>query len=76
MLLAVLSLAEPNFPLALAAIFLVCTQGALFRAVEIWTASRALAGGKTFLGNGGPRTRDVSGDHRGQRVRRGDGRPL
>ena len=29
-LLAVLSLAEPNFPLALAAIFLVCTQGALF----------------------------------------------
>jgi len=30
MLLAVLSLAGPNFPLALAAIFLVCTQGALF----------------------------------------------
>src|SRR6267378_6460257 len=30
MLLAVVSLAGPNFPLALAAIFLVCAQGALF----------------------------------------------
>src|SRR5271165_1298741 len=30
MLLGVLALAGPNFPLALAAIFLVCTQGALF----------------------------------------------
>src|SRR5690349_24225402 len=30
MLLAVVSLAGPNFPLALAVIFLACTQGALF----------------------------------------------
>src|SRR6266852_8371189 len=30
MVLAVLALVGPNFPLALAAIFLVCTQGALF----------------------------------------------
>jgi len=76
MLLAVLSLAEPNFPLALAAIFSGLHARRAFRAVEIWPASRTLAGGKTFLGQRGPRTGDVSGDHRGQRVRRGDGRPL
>jgi len=52
MLLAVLSLAEPNFPLALAAIFLVCTQGALFGPSKYGLLPELLPAEKLSWGNG------------------------
>src|SRR5467141_3437563 len=52
MLLAVLSLAEPNFPLALAAIFLVCTQGALFGPSKYGLLPELLPSEKLSWGNG------------------------
>jgi len=50
MLLAVLSLDGPNFPLALAAIFLVCTQGALFGPSKYGLLPELLPPRKNFLG--------------------------
>src|SRR6266852_3185375 len=52
MLLAVLSLAEPNFPLALAAIFLVCTQGALFGPSKYGLLPELLPAERLSWGNG------------------------
>jgi len=52
MLLAVLSLAGPNFPLALAAIFLVCTQGALFGPSKYGLLPELLPPEKLSWGNG------------------------
>ena len=52
MLLAVLSLARPNFPLALAAIFLVCTQGALFGPSKYGLLPELLPPEKLSWGNG------------------------
>jgi acyl-[acyl-carrier-protein]-phospholipid O-acyltransferase/long-chain-fatty-acid--[acyl-carrier-protein] ligase len=52
MLLAVLSLAGPNFPLALAAIFLVCTQGALFGPSKYGLLPELLPAEKLSWGNG------------------------
>src|SRR5947209_11651362 len=52
MLLALLSLARPNFPLALAAIFLVCTQGALFGPSKYGLLPEILPQEKLSWGNG------------------------
>jgi len=52
MLLAVLSLAKPDFPLALAAIFLVCTQGALFGPSKYGLLPELLPAEKLSWGNG------------------------
>ena len=52
MLLAVLALASPNFPLALAAIFLVCTQGALFGPSKYGLLPELLPAEKLSWGNG------------------------
>jgi acyl-[acyl-carrier-protein]-phospholipid O-acyltransferase / long-chain-fatty-acid--[acyl-carrier-protein] ligase len=52
MLLAVLSLAGPNFPLALAAIFLVCTQGAVFGPSKYGLLPELLPAEKLSWGNG------------------------
>src|ERR1700758_882280 len=52
MLLAVLSLAGPNFPLALAAIFLACTQGALFGPSKYGLLPEILPAEKLSWGNG------------------------
>src|SRR6266852_5756372 len=52
MLLAVLALAGPNFPLALAAIFLVCTQGALFGPSKYGLLPELLPPEKLSWGNG------------------------
>ena len=52
MLLAVVSLAGPNFPLALAAIFLVCTQGALFGPSKYGLLPELLPMEKLSWGNG------------------------
>jgi acyl-[acyl-carrier-protein]-phospholipid O-acyltransferase / long-chain-fatty-acid--[acyl-carrier-protein] ligase len=52
MLLAVVSLAGPNFPLALAAIFLVCTQGALFGPSKYGLLPELLPAEKLSWGNG------------------------
>ncbi len=52
MLLAVLALASPNFPLALAAIFLVCTQGALFGPSKYGLLPELLPADKLSWGNG------------------------
>jgi acyl-[acyl-carrier-protein]-phospholipid O-acyltransferase/long-chain-fatty-acid--[acyl-carrier-protein] ligase len=52
MLLAVLALAAPNFPLALAAIFLVCTQGALFGPSKYGLLPELLPVEKLSWGNG------------------------
>jgi acyl-[acyl-carrier-protein]-phospholipid O-acyltransferase/long-chain-fatty-acid--[acyl-carrier-protein] ligase len=52
MLLAVLALVGPNFPLALAAIFLVCTQGALFGPSKYGLLPELLPPDKLSWGNG------------------------
>jgi acyl-[acyl-carrier-protein]-phospholipid O-acyltransferase / long-chain-fatty-acid--[acyl-carrier-protein] ligase len=52
MLLAVLALAGANFPLALAAIFLVCTQGALFGPSKYGLLPELLPADKLSWGNG------------------------
>src|SRR6266403_685234 len=52
MLLAVVSLAGPNFPLALAAIFLVCAQGALFGPSKYGLLPELLPAEKLSWGNG------------------------
>ncbi len=52
MLLAVLALVGPNFPLALAAIFLVCTQGALFGPSKYGLLPELLPAEKLSWGNG------------------------
>jgi acyl-[acyl-carrier-protein]-phospholipid O-acyltransferase/long-chain-fatty-acid--[acyl-carrier-protein] ligase len=52
MLLAVLALAGPNFPLALAAIFLVCTQGALFGPSKYGLLPELLPAEELSWGNG------------------------
>src|ERR1700676_2996503 len=52
MLLAVLSLAGPNFPLALAAIFLVCAQGAIFGPSKYGLLPELLPAEKLSWGNG------------------------
>jgi acyl-[acyl-carrier-protein]-phospholipid O-acyltransferase / long-chain-fatty-acid--[acyl-carrier-protein] ligase len=52
MTLAVVSLASPNFPLALAAIFLVCTQGALFGPSKYGLLPELLPAEKLSWGNG------------------------
>ena len=52
MLLAVLALAGPNFPLALAAIFLVCTQGALFGPSKYGLLPELLPAERLSWGNG------------------------
>src|SRR5713226_522480 len=52
MLLAVLALAGANFPLALAAIFLVCTQGALFGASKYGLLPELLPAERLSWGNG------------------------
>src|SRR6201993_870948 len=52
MLLAVLSLAGPNFVLALAALFLVCTQGALFGPSKYGLLPEILPAEKLSWGNG------------------------
>src|SRR5208282_806992 len=52
MLLGVLALAGPNFPLALAAIFLVCTQGALFGPSKYGLLPEILPQEKLSWGNG------------------------
>src|SRR5712691_10745469 len=52
MLLAVLALAGPNFPLALAGIFLVCTQGALFGPSKYGLLPELLPAEKLSWGNG------------------------
>ena len=52
MLLAVLALARTNFPLALAAIFLVCTQGALFGPSKYGLLPEILPAEKLSWGNG------------------------
>src|ERR1700730_23573 len=52
MLLAVLALAGPNFPLALASIFLVCTQGALFGPSKYGLLPELLPTEKLSWGNG------------------------
>jgi acyl-[acyl-carrier-protein]-phospholipid O-acyltransferase / long-chain-fatty-acid--[acyl-carrier-protein] ligase len=52
MLLAVLSLIGPNFPLALAAIFLVCTQGAVFGPSKYGLLPELLPEGCLSWGNG------------------------
>src|SRR5712672_3958862 len=52
MLLAVLGLGGPNFPLALAAIFLVCTQGALFGPSKYGLLPELLPAEELSWGNG------------------------
>ena len=52
MLLAVVALIGPNFPLAMAAIFLVCTQGALFGPSKYGLLPEALPAEKLSWGNG------------------------
>src|SRR5260370_20554589 len=52
MLLAVVSLAGPNFPLALATIFLVCAQGALFGPSKYGLLPELLPAEKLSWGNG------------------------
>lgn len=52
MLLAVISLIQPNFPLALAAIFLVCTQGAVFGPSKYGLLPELLHSEKLSWGNG------------------------
>jgi acyl-[acyl-carrier-protein]-phospholipid O-acyltransferase / long-chain-fatty-acid--[acyl-carrier-protein] ligase len=52
MLLAVLGLAGPSFPLALAAIFLVCTQGAFFGPSKYGLLPELLPDEKLSWGNG------------------------
>ena len=52
MTLAVVSLAGPNFPLALVAIFLVCTQGALFGPSKYGLLPELLPSEKLSWGNG------------------------
>src|SRR5260370_15955537 len=52
MLLAVVSLAEPNFPVALAAIFLAFTQGALFGPSKYGFLPELLPAEKLSWGNG------------------------
>jgi len=52
MLLAVMSLASPDFSLALAAIFLVCTQGALFGPSKYGLLPELLPAEKLSWGNG------------------------
>src|SRR5713226_4677823 len=52
MLLAVLALAGANFPLALAAIFLVCTQGALFGPSKYGLLPELLPAERLSWGNG------------------------
>src|ERR1700730_5290387 len=52
MLLAVFSLAGPNFPLALVAIFLVCTQGAVFGPSKYGLLPELLPAEKLSWGNG------------------------
>ena len=52
MLLAVLALVGPNFPLALAAIFLVCTQGAFFGPSKYGLLPELLPDQKLSWGNG------------------------
>jgi acyl-[acyl-carrier-protein]-phospholipid O-acyltransferase / long-chain-fatty-acid--[acyl-carrier-protein] ligase len=52
MLLAVLALVGPNFPLALAAIFLACTQGALFGPSKYGLLPELLPAEKLSWGNG------------------------
>ena len=52
MLFAVLALAGPNFPLALGAIFLVCTQGALFGPSKYGLLPEVLPQEKLSWGNG------------------------
>lgn len=52
MLLAVVSLVGPNFPLALAAIFLVCTQGAVFGPSKYGLLPELLPPEKLSWGNG------------------------
>ncbi|HKT47036.1 MAG TPA: MFS transporter, partial [Candidatus Acidoferrales bacterium] len=52
MLVAVVSLIRPNFPLALAAIFLVCTQGAIFGPSKYGLLPEILPAEKLSWGNG------------------------
>src|SRR5712671_1939702 len=52
MVLAVLGLGGPNFPLALAAIFLVCTQGALFGPSKYGLLPELLPAEELSWGNG------------------------
>ena len=52
MLIAVVSLMGPNFPLALAAIFLVCTQGAVFGPSKYGLLPELLPNEKLSWGNG------------------------
>src|SRR5713226_7908885 len=52
MLLTVVSLAEPNFPLALTAIFLACTQGALFGPSKYGLLPELLPQDRLSWGNG------------------------
>jgi acyl-[acyl-carrier-protein]-phospholipid O-acyltransferase / long-chain-fatty-acid--[acyl-carrier-protein] ligase len=52
MLLAVFSLIGPNFPLALAAIFLVCTQGAVFGPSKYGLLPELLPEARLSWGNG------------------------
>src|SRR5947207_4440064 len=52
MVLALLSLVRPNFPLALAAIFLVCTQGAVFGPSKYGLLPELLPQERLSWGNG------------------------
>jgi acyl-[acyl-carrier-protein]-phospholipid O-acyltransferase/long-chain-fatty-acid--[acyl-carrier-protein] ligase len=52
MVVAIVSLAGPHFPLALAAIFLVCTQGALFGPSKYGLLPELLPAKKLSWGNG------------------------
>src|SRR5215469_12973411 len=52
MVLAVVSLIGPNFPLALAAIFLACTQGAIFGPSKYGLLPELLPPEKLSWGNG------------------------
>ena len=52
MMLAVVSLVRPNFPLALAAIFLACTQGAVFGPSKYGLLPEILPSEKLSWGNG------------------------
>src|SRR5271167_2951419 len=52
MILAVIALIGPNFPLALAAIFLVCTQGAFFGPSKYGLLPELLPDEKLSWGNG------------------------
>src|SRR5579872_2074303 len=52
MLLAVISLIQPNLPLALAAIFLVCTQGAVFGPSKYGLLPELLPAERLSWGNG------------------------